>query len=144
MAAHVCASSGMVAAILNQVPLSFPAYFSVVNMLLKPDSFWSTKLSGRLLPGSLWQVLLLHTQLCIVSKCARHQVCPHLHLLWSLCACMCSGWSAFCRAVIPSLNPLRVNLWQTGPTKAWQPGPRQHQQAGCSIQAKAILTGSQH
>lgn len=68
MAAHVCASSGMVAAILNQVPLSFPAYFSVVNMLLEPDLFWSTKLSGRLLPGSLWQVLLLHTQLCIVSN----------------------------------------------------------------------------
>ena len=91
MAAHVCASSGMVAAILSQIPLSSPAHFSVVNMLLKPDPSWSTKLSGRLLPG---QVLLSHTQLCIVSNCARHQVCPHLHLLLSLCACMCTGWSA--------------------------------------------------
>ncbi len=143
MAAHVCASSGMVAALLNQVPLRSPAHFSAVKVLLKPELFWSSKLSGRLLPDFLLQNVLLHVQLCTVSHCVQHQKYPHLHLLWSLCACMCSEGSAFCRGVFPRLNRLQVNLWQTEPTKAWQPGPQQDQQAGCSIQAKAILSGTQ-
>ena len=82
MAAHVCASSGMVAAILNQVPLSSPARFSVANMLHKPELPWSAKLSGSLLPGIFCRIC------CHMYSCARSHIVYNIKYTHT---CICCG-----------------------------------------------------
>ena len=141
MAAHVCASSGAAAAISSQVSLSSPAIFLL--------AIWCSSQSNSGHPSLVAGCCqaFFHRLCChmynTASHCVQDQVCPHLYLLWNGRACMCSWGSAFCRGVIPCLNHLQVNLWETEPTKAWQLGPLQDQQAGCSIQTEAMLPGSQ-
>lgn len=143
MAAHVFVSSGIVAALLNQVPLSSSTHFSVVNMLLKPDRSCSA-----ICQILFWQLLLLHTLTAVHSlKMCKTSSMPTLaSVVESMClhvfrrVCILQGSHSTPEPFMSKPLADRTNQGTATQTSAGSAGRLQHPSKSHTISHSVLRT----